>query len=105
MKNAWASSTRHGTLMMVHHPAVLWAMHIIEEMVPVPNVSSSAEKEATVGDYLYCSPYIATSCAESKKMLSSMADAVGVDLQVAFTWLAHVWRIMQDGLPDLCHSS
>ena len=42
---------------------------------------------APVGDYLHCSRFIANKCAESKKLLSSLADVAGVDLQVAFTLL------------------
>ena len=42
---------------------------------------------APVGDYLHCSRFIANKCAESKKLLSSLVDVAGVDLQVAFTLL------------------
>ena len=40
---------------------------------------------APVGGYLHCSKFIADKCAESKKLLSSLVDVAGVDLQVAFT--------------------
>ena len=93
------------------HPAVFRAMHIIEEMGPalglhinfakcelfsskgntsfspavkfciVPNMDILG---APVGD---CSKFIADKCAESKKLLSSLVDVAGVDLQVAFTLL------------------
>ncbi|KAL5500201.1 hypothetical protein EMCRGX_G011720 [Ephydatia muelleri] len=42
---------------------------------------------APVGDYLHCSRFIADKCAESKKLLTSLVDVAGVDLQVAFTLL------------------
>ena len=47
---------------------------------------------APVGDYLHCSRFIANKCAESKKLLSSLVDVAGVDLQVAFT-LVHLTRV------------
>ena len=92
-------------------PAVLRAMHIIEEMGPAlglhinfakcelfsskgntffpPAVTFSILPNmdilgAPVGDYLHCSKFIADKCAESKKLLTSLVD---VDLQVAFTLL------------------
>ena len=42
---------------------------------------------APVGDYVHCSRFIADKCAESKKLLTSLVDVAGVDLQVAFTLL------------------
>eukprot|EP00731_Ephydatia_muelleri_P026672 Em0018g772a len=42
---------------------------------------------APVGNYLHCSRCIADKCAESKKLLTSLVDVAGVDLQVAFTLL------------------
>ena len=42
---------------------------------------------APVGDYLHCSRFIADNSAESKKLLISLVDVAGVDLQVAFTLL------------------
>ena len=42
---------------------------------------------APVGDYLHCSRFIADKCAESKKLLTSLVDVAGVDLQVTFTLL------------------
>ena len=98
-------------------PAVLQAMHIIEEMVPAlglyinfgtkcelfgskgnasfpPAVKCSLLPHldilgAPVGNYLHCSRFITDKCAESKKWLTSLVDVAGVDLQVAFT-LLHV---------------
>ena len=97
-----------------NRPAVLRAMHIIEEMGPAlglyinftkcelfsskgnasfpPAVKCSLLPNldilgAPVGDYLHCSRFIADKCAESKKLLTSLVDVAGVDLQVAFTLL------------------
>ena len=97
-----------------NRPAVLRAVHIIEQMGPslglhinfakcelfsskgntsfppavkyslLPNLDILG---APVGDYLHCSRFIANKCAESKKLLSSLVDVAGVDLQVAFTLL------------------
>eukprot|EP00731_Ephydatia_muelleri_P027925 Em0019g798a len=108
----------HGTLddgaLAGNRPAVLRAMHIIEEMGPAlglyinftkcelfssksnasfpPAVKCSLLPNldilgAPVGDYLHCSRFIADKCAESKKLLTSLVDVAGVDLQVAFTLL------------------
>ena len=97
-----------------NRPAMLRAMHIIEEMGPAlglyinftkcepfsskgnasfpPAVKCSLLPNldilgAPVGDYLHCSRFIADKCAESKKLLTSLVDVAGVDLQVAFTLL------------------
>ena len=94
-----------------NRPAVLRAMHIIEEVGPAlglyikcelfsskgnasfpPAVKCSLLPNhdilgAPVGDYLHCSRFIADKCAESKKLLTSLVDVAGVDLQVAFTLL------------------
>eukprot|EP00731_Ephydatia_muelleri_P033046 Em0025g2a len=97
-----------------NRPAVLRAMHIIEEMGPAldlyinftkcelfsskgnasfpPAVKCSLLPNldilgAPVGDYLHCSRFITDKCAESKKLLTSLVDVAGVDLQVAFTLL------------------
>ncbi|KAL5474555.1 hypothetical protein EMCRGX_G026516 [Ephydatia muelleri] len=94
-----------------NRPAVLRAMHIIEEVGPAlglyikcelfsskgnasfpPAVKCSLLPNldilgAPVGDYLHCSRFIADKCVESKKLLTSLVDVAGVDLQVAFTLL------------------
>ena len=94
-----------------NRPAVLQAVHIIEEMgllwacistLPnppavkcslLPNLDILG---VPVGDYLHCSRFIANKCAESKKLLSSLVDVAGGGLHIA----AHVWRFLQDGSPD-----
>ena len=95
-------------------PAVLRAMHIIEEMGPALGLHINFAKcelfsskgntsfppavkvallpnmdilGGPVGDYLHSSKFIADKCAESKKLLSSLVDVAGVDLQVASTLL------------------
>ena len=97
-----------------NRPAVLRAMHIIEEMGPAlglyinftkcelfsskgnasfpPTMKCSLLPNldilgAPVGDYLHCSRFITDKCAESKKLLTSLVVVAGVDLQVAFTLL------------------
>ena len=40
-----------------------------------------------IGDYLYCSKFIADKCAESKKVLSGLSEVAEVDLHVAVTLL------------------
>ena len=95
-------------------PAVSRAMHIIEEMGSALGLHINFAKcelfsskgntsfppavkfsllpnmdilGAPVGDYLHCSKFIADKRAESKKLLSSLVDVAGVDLQVTFTLL------------------
>ena len=95
-------------------PAVLWALHLIEEMGPAlglhvnlakcelfsrkgntsfpPDVRCSLLPNldilgAPIGDYLYCSKFIAGKCAESRKLLSGLVDVAAVNLQVAVTLL------------------
>ena len=94
-----------------NRPAVLRAMHIIEEMGPALGLYINLAKRelfsskgntsfppavkcsllpnlgAPVGDYSHCSTFIADKCAESRKLLTSLLDVAGVDLQVAFTLL------------------
>ena len=97
-----------------NRPAVLRAMHIIEEMGPAlglyinftkcelfsskgnasfpPAVKCSFLPNldilgAPVGDYLHCSRFIADKSAESKKLLTRLVEVAGVGLQVAFTLL------------------
>ena len=90
-------------------PAVLRALHVIEELGPAlglhvnlakcemfsrqgntsfpPEVRCSLLPNldilgAPIGDYLHCSKFIAGRCAESRKLLSSLVDVAAVDLQV-----------------------
>ena len=92
------------------HPAVLRALHVIEELGPAVNLAkcemfsrqgnTSFPPEvrcsllpnldilgAPIGDYLHCSKFIAGRCAESRKLLSSLVDVAAVDLQVAVSLL------------------
>ena len=118
--------TRHGTSMMMpwlqlccgpctslKRWDLLWAF-----TSTLPNVNPSAVKAmplspavmcfllpnldilgAPVGNYLHCSRCIADKCAESKKLLTSLVDVAGVDLQVAFTLL----RMCGGGFCKLVH--
>ena len=91
-------------------PAVLRALHLIEEMGPAlglhvnlakcelfsrkgntffpPDMRCSFLPNLDIlGDYLHCSKFIAGKCAESRKLLSGLVDVAAVDLQVAVTLL------------------
>ena len=95
-------------------PAVLRALHVIEELGPAlglhvnlakcemfsrqGNISFPPEVRcsllpnldilgAPIGDYLHCSKFIAGRCAESRKLLSGLVDVAAVDLQVAVSLL------------------
>ena len=97
-----------------HRKSVLRAIHLIEELGPAlglhinltkcelfsskgntsfpPAVKSSLLPNldllgAPVGDYLYCSKFIANKCDESSKLLSGLVDVAAIDLQVAVTLL------------------
>ena len=97
-----------------NRPAVLRALHLIEEMGPAlgfhvnlakcelcsrksntlfpPDVRCSLLPNlyilsAPIGDYLYCSKFIAGKCAESSKLLSGLVNVAAVDLHVAVTLL------------------
>ena len=43
--------------------------------------------EGPIGDYLYCSKFIADKCAESKKLILGLTEVAEVDLHVAVTLL------------------
>ena len=95
-------------------PAVLRALYLIEEMGPALDLHVNLAKcellsrngntsfpsdvrcsflpnldilGAPIGDYLYCSKFIAGKCAESRKLLSGLVGVAAVDLQVAVTLL------------------
>ncbi|KAL5517642.1 hypothetical protein EMCRGX_G003228 [Ephydatia muelleri] len=94
--------------------AVLWALSLIEDLGPSlgthinlakcelfshfgysmfpPAVKFSHHPNleilgALIGDYLYCSKFIAGKCADARKLLSSMVDVATVDPHVALSLL------------------
>ena len=95
-------------------PAVLHAVQLIEELGPALGIHMNFSKcelfsrtgntsfpstvkcsllpnldilKGPIGDYLYCSKFIADKCAESKKLLSGLTEVAEVDLHVAVTFL------------------
>ena len=97
-----------------NRPAVLRAVQLIEELGPALGIHINFSKcelfsrtgnasfpptvkcsllpnldilGGPIGDYLYCSKFIADKCAESKKVLSGLSEVAEVDLHVAVTLL------------------
>eukprot|EP00731_Ephydatia_muelleri_P010281 Em0005g867a len=57
-------------------PAVKFSHHLNLEILGAP-----------IGDYLYCSKFIAGKCADARKLLSSLVDVAAVDPHVALSLL------------------
>ena len=97
-----------------NRPAVLRAVQLVEELGPALGIHINFSKcelfsrtgnasfpptvkcsllpnldilGGPIGDYLYCSKFIADKCAESKKVLSGLSEVAEVDLHVAVTLL------------------
>ncbi|KAL5491829.1 hypothetical protein EMCRGX_G017194 [Ephydatia muelleri] len=83
-----------GALAGTRRPAVLCALHLIEELGPALGLHVNLAKccsrlpnldilGAPIEDYLHCSKFIAGKCAESRRLLSGLVDVAAVDLQAS----------------------